>query len=147
MPYKNRDLYLYTNQKNRAKARSISFDLTFDDWINWWEKQLGPSWREKRGRAKNKYVMLRINDAGPYAHGNIVCGTFSQNSSDKRKNKSSSHGVKNSGAKLTEKQVLAIYKSHKSHGSIAKEFGISVGAVFRIKNGNGWSHLLGKMVG
>ncbi len=39
-------------QKHKSKKRGIEFLFTFEEWVNWWETQLGPDWFKKRGRKK-----------------------------------------------------------------------------------------------
>lgn len=55
------------------KKRGIKFQFTYEEWVAWWEKHLGPDWFEKRGPQFNKYVMARYGDKGPYAPWNVKC--------------------------------------------------------------------------
>ena len=144
MPFKNRKEALFNQQKYHAARRNIPFNLTFNEWSDWWETNLGPDWLTKRGRGKGKFCMIRIGDAGDYSIGNIKCGTFEQNCCERKENKTSAHGIKNAGVKLTEDQVRAIYKSKKSQTALAKIFGVSHATTQRIKVGKGWKNLLRK---
>jgi len=75
---------LYRYARNNARRRQIVFEFSFEEWINWWEKQLGKRWFEKRGIGKSKYQMARFNDKGPYAVWNVKCITHSQNLSERK---------------------------------------------------------------
>ena len=66
----------YYSHRNRAKRANIEWQLTFDEWYNWWQ-QTG-HWND-RGRAGHNYHMCRYNDIGPYALHNIYCDTNSNN--------------------------------------------------------------------
>ena len=56
----------YWNQKSTARARGIEFNLTFDQWKDWWGEDI-----DKRGIGEGKLVMARFNDEGAYELGNI----------------------------------------------------------------------------
>ena len=66
----------YNHHKSHAKQRGIEFYFTFDDWITWW---LSTGYYLERGVGKNKYVMSRIGDSGPYRLDNVFCQTHSAN--------------------------------------------------------------------
>lgn len=70
----------YVKHKSKAKQRGIEFLLTFDEWKSWW----GSDW-DQRGRTKNKLVMGRYKDSGPYALGNIYKTTQEGNSVDRQR--------------------------------------------------------------
>lgn len=72
----------YSAQKASAKIRGIDWQLSFNDWYDWWQ-QTG-HW-EERGCRKGQYVMSRIGDCGPYSLNNIFCSTVEQNNSDRHK--------------------------------------------------------------
>jgi len=77
---KNRPrLTAYTNQKNKAAKRGIEFNLTFEEWLEWWGDDL-----IHRGRKRNQLQMCRHNDTGPYEVGNIYKGTQAENYQDRR---------------------------------------------------------------
>ena len=67
----------YMQQRTRARGRGIQWDLTFEQWYEWW--QATGHWDE-RGKGHGKYVMCRIGDAGPYAIDNIYCASDLHNS-------------------------------------------------------------------
>ncbi|MFM0257128.1 hypothetical protein [Paraburkholderia sediminicola] len=76
MTITKKDRSAYASQKSHAKQRSIIFNLTFDEWFDWWQ---ATGKYPKRGRAKDCYVMARFNDTGPYQLGNIYCCTVAEN--------------------------------------------------------------------
>ncbi|KKK95083.1 hypothetical protein LCGC14_2676360, partial [marine sediment metagenome] len=61
-------------QKSRAKARGIGFNLTLQEWIEWWGDQF-----ILRGTNSNDLCMARIGDVGAYEIGNIKMITNAQN--------------------------------------------------------------------
>ena len=64
----------YNRQKNTAKARGVGFNISFDQWLWFWNGH----W-DKRGRVKEGLVMCRNKDTGPYELGNIYLDTLSNN--------------------------------------------------------------------
>lgn len=85
---------MYYHHKASAKQRGIGFFFTFEEWVSWWEKQLGPDWLSLRGVTKDSYCMTRRNDSGPYIAGNVECKTVSQNSRDAHKHQMNNLGIK-----------------------------------------------------
>jgi hypothetical protein len=59
----------YYNQKRRAKLRGIGWELTFQQWLDWWGADL-----DNRGSGTSNLQMQRLADTGPYAIGNIRKG-------------------------------------------------------------------------
>jgi hypothetical protein len=72
----------YSVHKAGAKRRGISFDLTFDQWMNIWIES--GKWH-LRGSGKGKFCMCRVGDTGGYTMGNVFIGSFEQNASDANK--------------------------------------------------------------
>ncbi|MDE1828533.1 MAG: hypothetical protein KGH65_05225 [Candidatus Micrarchaeota archaeon] len=64
----------FKRQKAGAKRRGIGWELTFEQWLEWWGDDL-----DKRGRGKDDLQMQRFADKGPYAIGNIKKGVPQQN--------------------------------------------------------------------
>ena len=64
----------YRTQKRGARHRGIEWQLTFEQWQEWWGEDL-----PKRGRGRNDLSMQRPCDSGPYALGNIRKGTPKDN--------------------------------------------------------------------
>lgn len=56
----------YVNQKSSAKHRGISFDLTFDEWLDIWGDKI-----HLRGTGRDKLCMSRIGDKNGYSVGNV----------------------------------------------------------------------------
>lgn len=77
------DFGKYNSQRHAAIRRGISWELTFEQWIEWW-KSTGKY--AERGRKGHEYCMCRTGDEGPYALNNIYCATNNQNTSDAVKN-------------------------------------------------------------
>lgn len=71
------------NQVLNAERRGIAFEMSPDEWWAWWQQD--GRW-QRRGYGKDKLVMARIGDAGPYAIGNIYCTTHTENLRDARAN-------------------------------------------------------------
>ena len=66
-------------QRYAAKSRNIDWQFTFNEWCNWW---IQSGFVDLRGLGKDKYVMCRSNDSGPYSVSNTYCATQSQNAKD-----------------------------------------------------------------
>jgi hypothetical protein len=56
----------YRQQRNNAKRRGIPFLLAYEAWCKIWDES---GFYHLRGR--NRFVMGRINDEGPYEIGNV----------------------------------------------------------------------------
>jgi hypothetical protein len=82
--------YFY-NQRDSAKRRGISFELSYIEWLDIWEssKKL-----EQRGRGKGKYCMMRNNDIGSYSKENVKIGLFEQNASELKNRKTGKNYAK-----------------------------------------------------
>lgn len=119
---------LYVTARNSAKARGIEFHFSFEEWIGWWEQQIGPDWQTKRGCKKGQFVMARYKDKGPYVPWNVKCITTSANVSE------SHHHT----AKLTKDQVLAIRQSPDHRLELAERFGVNWSTIYRIQTGKIW---------
>jgi DNA invertase Pin-like site-specific DNA recombinase len=74
----------------------------------------------------------------------LFLGTQKQNLEDMARKGRSTIGSKNSRAKLTEKDVSEIKKYiNQGHHiyQIAKKFGVTIGAIYLIKQGRRWGHV------
>lgn len=69
--------YCYNTQKNNAKKRDIPFEISFEEWCEWWGDDFS-----KRGSRHDDLCMCRFNDEGPYKLGNIYKDTFENNLKD-----------------------------------------------------------------
>ena len=77
------DYQAWRAQNNSAKRRGIDFLFTLEEWLAWWQRELaakGPD--AERGLRKHQYMMCRYGDTGPYAAGNVYCGTCADNFAD-----------------------------------------------------------------
>ena len=92
MNYKDK----YRDHKFRAKKRGLDFHFTYEEWIEWWGKDI-----VRRGNRKGNLVMSRYGDVGPYHPDNVFKNTAEQNASDGNKGrpKSEEHNAKVSNAK------------------------------------------------
>lgn len=66
----------YRDQYKGATLRGIPFEITFKEWVEWWNTD--DRWAN-RGAGKDKLCMARLNDEGPYRIDNIKCITNSEN--------------------------------------------------------------------
>ena len=69
----------YQSHKDNAKARGITFLLTFNSWLKIWKNS---GRLKQRGRGSNQYVMARIGDQGPYAIDNVKIITNRENTQE-----------------------------------------------------------------
>lgn len=76
MGYRDKNRAAFEKQRFAAKYRGIDFNLTFEQWMSWWESTGHFS---ERGRFKHNYCMCRVGDTGAYELGNIYCDRFSGN--------------------------------------------------------------------
>ena len=82
MPHKDKRRAAFCQQRKTSRQRGIDFQFTWEEWLVWWEEQLGPDWLSKRGCKIGKFVMARKGDVGPYHPSNVVCITTSKNVHD-----------------------------------------------------------------
>ena len=69
--------YLFKNLKGHAKARGITFRLTYDEWVEFCTKT---GYHETVGREANSSTVDRIDPRFGYHADNIRCLTHSENS-------------------------------------------------------------------
>lgn len=125
----------YYGHLNSSRQRGIEFHFTFEEWVMWWETNLGPDWLKKRGTMKDQYVMAREGDCGPYSKWNVKCITKSENSKEQAALRA---------RKLTERQVRSIYLTLKAHPiglrrELAKKYGVSQWTIKAIQKKRAWS--------
>jgi hypothetical protein len=68
----------FASQRANAKNRNIAFNLSFDEWYNWWLNQ-GIDKRLPTIKNAQTPCMCRYNDSGAYELGNIYYDTTSNN--------------------------------------------------------------------
>lgn len=66
----------FHDQRFNSAKRGIAFRLTFAEWWKVWADS--GKW-DKRGRARDRYVMSRPGDVGAYEVGNVMIKTLSEN--------------------------------------------------------------------
>lgn len=66
----------YSVQRRQAAQRKITWEFTFESWVDWWESS--GHW-EDRGDERGKYCMSRYGDVGPYSPTNCYCNLFEEN--------------------------------------------------------------------
>jgi hypothetical protein len=69
----------YSAHRSSANKRNIPFNLTFDEWYNWWLAHGEDKNLSQPSRNGNTLCMCRKNDIGPYALSNIYCDTIRNN--------------------------------------------------------------------
>jgi len=70
-------------KKWESKKRNIEFNLTFQEWYDWWKS----NGIDKNIDSTHNLCMCRYDDVGPYSLDNIYFATRAKNTSDARKNK------------------------------------------------------------
>jgi hypothetical protein len=75
----------FRDHRKGARTRNIPFQLTFEEWYNWWLAQ-GEDRNIPRVNDSTTLCMCRIGDQGPYSINNIYCATRRQNTIDGHKN-------------------------------------------------------------
>ncbi len=135
----------YLAQAAHCRTRGIPFEFGPLEWIAWWEEHLGPDWLQKRGRKRGQYVMARLGDKGPYSPINVKCILSEDNCSERKINgtdaaphKKARPGALNGNAKLTEDQVIEIFRSKLPKRALSRKYKIARDSITAIKNGTGW---------
>jgi hypothetical protein len=73
----NRELLRkYNSHRDKAIERGISFEFSFEEWVDWWKTDDRLS---RRGVGADKLVMARKGDVGPYRIDNVECKTNREN--------------------------------------------------------------------
>jgi hypothetical protein len=60
----------FLQQRASATYRGVEFQLTFEEWRDWW---MATGHVDERGKYRGQWVMGRPGDQGPYAIGNLRC--------------------------------------------------------------------------
>lgn len=81
----------FREHRKGARIRGVPFDLTFDQWYNWWLSH-GVDRNLPRVNNSDTLCMCRTGDQGPYNLDNIYCATKRQNTIDGHKNNPNTHG-------------------------------------------------------
>jgi hypothetical protein len=75
----------YRTQKKKSEIRNIDFEMTFDEWYQWWLSH-GIDRQQPLGKTAKGWCMCRVGDQGGYKLDNIYLATRSQNSKDGKTN-------------------------------------------------------------
>ena len=67
----------YNRQRYDAQLRDITWQFTFESWIDWWGEDI-----IKRGNKSGQLVMARNGDTGPYHPNNVRKVTANENHSE-----------------------------------------------------------------
>jgi len=79
---------------------------------------------------------------------NLAWGTYAENEADKRRHGTAVRGEDSVGAKLKNNDVVEILRrcsAGERKVDLAKEFGVSVGNIYRINKGQAWRHISSQM--
>ncbi len=131
----------FRSQRWTAQSRGIKFLFSFDEWVEWWESNLGPDWQLKRGCMKGLYVMARNGDKGPYTPYNVRCILKEENDAERSDNGGTPCGESHWISKLTETEVIEIYYDQRPLAEVAKTHNISVMIVSGIRRKKHWKHI------
>jgi hypothetical protein len=71
----------YKQQRWRALARGVAWELTFDQWMSIWDAS---GHFHERGKKAGQYVMARNGDVGPYSVSNVRICLFTENIAEAR---------------------------------------------------------------
>jgi hypothetical protein len=132
MMYKRTPRVAWNDQKKSAIKRGIGWYFEFDDWVAWWEANLGKDWFSKRGHRTGQYVMARNGDCGPYARQNVRCVKVEANHNEYNLTKASQQGQVHRTS-LPKEVVKQIYQADGLYSAIAKQFDLDVHSIHRIK--------------
>ena len=77
--------YRFREHRKGAVRRNIPFNLTFEQWDNWWLTN-GVDRNIPRPNNGDTLCMCRFEDKGPYSLDNIYCASKRQNTKDHHTN-------------------------------------------------------------
>lgn len=121
------DRQKFNNQRTHARIRNIEWNLSFDEWYDWWQETKK---YHLRGCQKGQYVMARYDDTGPYSLDNIFCCSVEQNNSDRHK---FNNYVSNTG-KRNAKKIMTPDGEFESKIAAANYYGLNSAAIsYRLK--------------
>ncbi len=66
--------YAFLGQRHTSKQRGVVFNITFEEWRDWWGNDF-----HRRGKENDDLQMCRYGDEGPYEIGNIYKDTKANN--------------------------------------------------------------------
>lgn len=124
----------FNQQRRHAIKHRIPFRFTYEEWVGWWRKELGPAWFVKRGMRRGQYQMVRNRFVGVWEISNVYCAKVEQ----LRKDYCDLYMAKGSfhyNAKLTSHEVRAIRASPLTVKETAKAYNVAAITVYKIKSG------------
>jgi hypothetical protein len=111
----------FKQQRRRATARGIGWQLSFEQWLGLW---LASGKWHLRGSGSDKFVMARRGDVGPYSPDNCFICPFEQNVADGhrfRSGKPAGRGwTLREGARFSRRPYQVVYR-HKYIGVFATQ--------------------------
>lgn len=57
---------IFSSARSKARRAGVSWNLSFDEWLEWWGKDL-----DKMGRGQNDLRMVRISESEPFSLENL----------------------------------------------------------------------------
>lgn len=126
----------WRGHKFNSIDRGIEFHFSFEEWVKWWEDELGPDWFKKRGCRSGQFVMARKKDKGPYAPWNVKCVTQASNHAEYNARNGSKRRA--SRVMLCRAEIVGIYRSREKYKKIARIYEVPTGTIQRIKRR--WSY-------
>lgn len=126
----------YLIQKRKAFSRGIDFELTFEEWAQWWSEQ-GVDKNQSNGNTAETLCMCRKGDTGPYSLDNIYCATRRQNSIDSKINKPAAGRTSGFARRVqTPDGIFA------SRDIAARHYGVTGECIgWRIVNWDNWNYI------
>ena len=88
-----------------------------------------------------KAVMHLCDNPRCYRYDHLRIGTWNDNNQDMKSKRRASRGSAHVKSKLTEQQVMEIFRSPERQEELARRFGVTQSNISKIKNGHQWSHL------
>ena len=132
---------LFLHARKHAKERNIKFKFTKEQWVKWWEQNLGPRWINKRGPRIGQYVMARKMDRGCYELNNVKCVLSSENHKERKLLGHHSHGEIHPRSKLSNAKVIAIRRSSKTNRELADKYGVHIETIRYARLNQTWQHI------
>ena len=97
----------YNQQKAGAKKRGIEWQLSFDEWLEFWGEDI-----DKRGRGHDQLCMQRFHDQGPYHPSNVKKGYAKQNMKTAGVIKRANNAKRLISTKQTEEEWEIVHKAY-----------------------------------
>ncbi|MFN2748078.1 HNH endonuclease signature motif containing protein [Bacillus sp. z60-18] len=99
-----------------------------------YEREIGPL-------SENEVVMHKCDNPPCFNPKHLTKGTNAENTFDRNRKGRQAKGERNSGAKLTEEDVIKIRNDSRSLSELSKEYGVSSVQIRNIKKRKAWKHV------